>query len=385
MNNPHLEGANSALRSRHLWLGRFHLCEFDHLVSIEHNLYGRLVSLAETVAEPDLTDAKQRLLNLCILAFKPGFHEEAAACADLLMTTGLQDWPDDLFNAIDITGACHWQPVLRALLQRDNLPEALRWRLLDRWPDKAPFDVPAVPLRWSDALSGEIQVRVRFERPDWTHLLPEIRDSFIEDDRQNDLLWLVLGSWVEGKSTEAQALLDDWLAACPTSAEALCAATVSGDPGYNDTLQQGVLNKHIPPFWLAVHGQAHHLPFCVDLLRNPDFNKKTEAAWYGMTGQRLSRLPRADLGLTGIPEQSKERLADFRAAANWLEHNQPQGRLCLGQDHTDRPFRPQLGLFFGEWTQPAALSLWVDSGGKVFTRPGECHWRRVRPLVEVTA
>lgn len=385
MNNPHFDGANSALRSRQLWLGRFHLCEFDHLVSIEHNLYGRLVSLAETVAEPDLTDAKQRLLNLCILAFKPGFHEEAAACADLLMTTGLQDWPEDLFNAIDITGACHWQPVLRAMLQRDDLPEALRWRLLDRWPDNAPFDVPAVPLRWSDALPGEIPVRVRFDHPEWTHLLPEIRDSFTEIDRQDDLLWLLLGELIKQKSSTAHELLRDWLVAHPSSTGALCAATVSGNPDYTETLQQGVLDKLIPPFWLAVHGQASHLRFCVDLLRNPSVNKNTESAWYALTGQRLSRLTRADLGLPSNPEQSKEKLADFRAAANWLEHNQPQGRLCLGQDHTDCPFRPQLGLFFGKWTQPAALSLWVDSGGKVFTRPGECHWRRVRPLLEAMA
>ncbi len=384
MNNPHFDGAKSALRSRERRMP--HLFEFDHLSSIESNLYGRLVSLAETEPEPDLSDAKQRLLNLCILAFKPGFREETAAISDLLMTAGAPNWTDDLLNAIDLVGVSHWQPVFQALLQRDDIPEAFYWRLLDRWPDATPpADYSPPTLRWTDAQPGEIPGRIRFERPDWSQLLPEIRDSFVETHRQDDLLWLVLGSQAEGKLSDAHAVLDDWLAANPSSAEALCAATVSGEPGYNDFLQQGVMQEHIPPFWLAVHGQARHLPFCIDLLRDPKFNRDTEAAWYGLTGQRLPRAPRETLGFPPTREIGKGALVDFRAAANWLEQNTPPARLCLGEDHTNRLFRPQLGFFFGEWAKPAALSLWVNSGGTVFTRHTDCHWHRARTLREATA
>lgn len=385
MNTPHLDGANSALRSRERRLVRFHLCEFDHLLSIEHNLYGRLVGLAETLTEPDLTDEKQRLLNLCVLAFQPGFQKEAEEYAARLMAAGAPDWPDDLDKAIDITGACHWRPMLRALFQRDDLPEALRWRLLGHWPDTGPpaGHVPP-PLRWADARPGEIPVRVRFERPDWTPFTSEIRDSLTDPDRQDDLLWLVLGGLVKADKTAAHVLLRDWLAANPVSTDALCAAAVSGDSDYNDILQRGVLDDLIPAFWLAVHGQSAHLPFCLDQLRHPASNRQTEAAWYGLTGRRLSRVPRTKLGLPPTSDKKKEYMADYRMAADWFEQNPPQGRLCLGKNHSDRPFRPQLGLFFGKWARPAALSLWVDSGGTVFTRPMECHWRRAWSLREAT-
>jgi len=75
-NISHLDGANGALRSRDRRLVRFHLTELDHLSAIEHKLYGHLVGLSETVTDPDVTDEKHRLLNLCLLAFQPGFHAE---------------------------------------------------------------------------------------------------------------------------------------------------------------------------------------------------------------------------------------------------------------------------------------------------------------------
>ncbi|GGX52582.1 hypothetical protein [Saccharospirillum salsuginis] len=384
MNHPHLDGANSALRSRDRRLVRFHLAELDHLSGIEHKLYGYLLGLSETVTEPDLTDEKHRLLNLCLLAFQPGFQAEAKQRAADLMSAGVPDWAEDLLKAIDITGACHWRPVIQALLQHEDLSETLYWRLLTYWPDSTSPEQLAGPLRWTGAQFGEIAARVRLECPDWTDFSSEIRDSFTDPDRQEDLLWLVLGGLVDTDKTAAHAMLRDWLIANPNSTDALCAATVSGDPDYNDVLQLGVRDGHIPAFWLAVHGQSAHLEFCLNLLRNPADNRQTEAAWYGLTGQRLSRVPGADLGLPAASNKKKQVLADFRMAQHWLQQHQPQGRLCLGQDHTERPFRPQLGLFFGEWARPAALSLWVDSGGTVFTRHTECHWRRVRALREAT-
>lgn len=386
MENLHLEWADAQLKTRDSWLNRKKHCEFNLLAGIEHKLYGHLAYLQEVTPEPNLEEDAGRVLNLCILAFRPDFRTEAARFAALAVEHGFEQWLGNVQTAIDITGVQNWQPVLQALLAREALTEATRWWLNGRIEGALPTgESNPPPFGWSEAEPGQIPCLVQRRTPALNRLfetwLSEARDSVNEADRQNDLHWLALGLLAGGQQQQAMELLTLWTTANPTSRSAWSAVAASGDAEFSQPLQQAVLDERVPPFWLVVHGEAAHLEFCLSLLDQPNTNPLAERAWYGLTGERLPRVPALSLG----DKKKGVRLACANTARQWLAQHRPTGRLCLGQDHTSRPFRPQLGRFFGADTEPAASAVWLDTQQKVLLNPFECHWQRARRLQEAQA
>lgn len=386
MEKLHYAWARTQLKTRAAWLTTRHKhCEFDLLLGIEQKLYGHLVYLQEAMPEPDLTDDETRVLNLCIAAFRPDFRDDPDRLAAIVTEAGVEAWLDDLQTAIDITGVQNWQPLLHSLAGRKDLADTTRWWLNGRahgYPSGE--NLAAWPGAWSDATPGQIPCLIKHQewQPDtlaaW---LPAARDCVQQADRQDDLHWLVLGLLAAGKREPAMELISLWTTANPGSWLAWSAAAASGANEFIQPLQQAVLEERIPPFFLVVHGDTAHLDFCIDLLAQPHTNPLAERAWYGFTGERLPRVPAITLG----GKKKGDRLADAHTARHWLDRNQPTGRLCLGNNCTESPFRPQLGRFFGTDTEPVASATWVDTQGRVLLNPTECHWQRAQRIREARA
>ena len=384
MDDVHYAQAKSQLNTRHRWLSKRKLCEYDLLLGIEQKLYGHLVHLGETQPEPDLTEDDNRVLHLCMTVFRSDFDDDPAERAASMLESGIEAWMTDLMEAIDITGAQNWQAILKHLIDQDALTDSARWLLKNRIMEDEPSTPSGYPpTQWKESLPGQIPYGVKNYALDPESLLPQARDDLHTQDRQDDLLWLALGLMASDRQTQAVQLIDSWMAANPQSVSAHCAATVSGASSTLEPLQRAVLEELVPPFWLSVHGDARHLDFCLELLAQPRFNALAERAWYGLTGERLPRVPAVSLG-DGRNGKGK-RLADVHTARQWLEHNRPAGRLCLGKPVGEHPFRPQLGRFFGEDSWPIALATWVDTRGRALLNPTECHWQRTQRLQEAMA
>lgn len=386
MDTAHLAWAQAQLKTRELWLTQRKHCEYDLLLGIEQKLYGHLCYLQEAITEPDLSDEENRALNLCIFAFRPDFREAPDHLAAQLLETGVEPWLEDLQTAIDITGAQNWQPLLHTLIEQTDLTDPTHWWLKSRLHDVPPaVDSDVSHVSWSQAIPGQIPclVKSRAWKSDtvFDTWISEARDSVQNDDRQEDLHWLALGLLATDKQPAAIDLIQRWITASSDSRYAWRTAAASGASEFIQPLQQAVLDEHIPPFWLVVHGDAAHLDFCVDLLSKPHTNPLAERAWYGFTGERLPRVPVIKLGT----KEKGDRLADATTARQWLDVNQPTGRLCLGHDHSDRPFRPQLGRFFGADTEPVTSAIWLDTQGGTLLSPTECHWQRAQRLQEARA
>lgn len=376
MEEFHFQQAQSQLKSRDYWLQRKKLCGHDNLMGIERFLYGHLAYLQEARPKPDFSDAKTRVVNLCIQAFRPVFSANPDDSAASLLESGAEDWLDDLFAAVDITGFRNWAPILQALVSNEALNDAAAWRILGRFgPGLAPREPEpdTGSFSWQQAWAGQLPYRVRNGFTDLEAHLADARGSLADPARQEDQLWLTLGLLSQQQDSAALGHLQSWLTACPGSRQALCAATVSGDPEFTITLQAAVEDELIPTFWLAVHGDIEHLPFCLRLLEQPRWNRAIEPAWYAFTGVRLQRVPRLTLG-----EHSKgDRMADYHSARAWYESQAPKGRLCHGQPIQPGDPRPEQWRYFGEDAEPAMLGAWVGSQGKLDLNPMECHWQRI--------
>lgn len=386
MESAHRGWAQAQLKTRYFWLNRRKHCEYDLLLGIEQKLYGHLAYLQDAIAEPDLNDDDNRALNLCITAFKPDFRKAPGHLAAAITETGVEPWLEGLQTAIDVTGAQNWQSLLHTLAGQTDPTDPTHWWLKDRVNGHQPTELPEpASFSWSEAVPGQIPciVKKRAQAPGtlletW---LPEARDSLQDAARQEDLHWLALGLLTAGRHQAAIDLIQRWITTNPTSRFAWRTAAASGAPEFIQPLQHAVLDDHIPPFWLVIHGDAAHLGFCIDLLAKPQTNPLAERAWYGFTGERLPRVPAITLG----EKEKGNRLADAHTARHWLEQNRPTGRLCLGHNHTDRPFRPQLGRFFGTDTDPVASAIWLDTRGNTLLSPTECHWQRAQRLQEARA
>ncbi|GGX41426.1 hypothetical protein [Saccharospirillum salsuginis] len=381
MENFHFARAKSQLKSRATWLTERHKhCEFDMLRGIEQKLYGHLAYLQEAMPEPDMMDEDNRILNLCITAFQPGFSRDTDRLGDVLEEAGVDTWLNQLQTAIDITGEQNWQPLLRALAAKEGFTDTTRWWFNARVHGMRE-ETDASTFTWSNATPGCIPYHVKNRLLDSNVLeawLPEARDSVRENDRADDLLWLALGLLAAGKTQPALELISLWTTSNSTSRSAWCAAAVSGAADFIEPLQQAVQEDHIPDFWLAVHGDVAHLELCIDRLARPNSVRIAERAWFGLTGQRLPRVRSISLGnlKKGAP------LADARVARLWLLEHRPSGRLCLGQNQTDRPFRVRLGRYFGADTEPVGPAIWLDSQGRCLPNPNECHWQRAQRMAE---
>ena len=373
----HESGVTTLLRLRERLLQGD--CFRTRLSGLEQTLQGHLSFLAEYRADLDLTIDDQRLLNLCLLAVKPGFITDPQSQVATLIAAGIHDWLEPLCAAVDIIGFDHWQPVLTRLVADDQLLPAARWQLLARYTPRLQYPVEQWPAQWADWLPGQLSVALRRQQLPLETALTWVAEDLETPAWQHDLLWLAL-SLIKVHHPQSTMLLSSWLAKAPDSVELINAIVASGLAEFSQTLQQSFKDGNIPAICLAVHGDPGCVDFCLELLQDPRHNQRGAELWYWLTGQHLLQVPRL-LEVGG--EKGKGTMANPDQAQQWLRQNSARQSLWLGQPLTTGLMKTWVSCHLGQQANMMQLKLWLRSSNDFLILSHENHWQRRDTITEV--
>ncbi len=375
MQDKYLEEAKALLGQRGRILET--LTTKTRLQGLERRLFGLFGAALEYQPDLSFDDPETRLITLCLAALT--CHQEGTVqdLAEALQNANVHEWPEDFLNAVDILGYALWQPVIHGLIEDEDTPATLRTALLAGFPSESNKREVMDGLSWQNLPPGQVEycIRQNIACEAWWS---EAKADWANPERQQDLFWLTLGLY-RHHTEDAKAQITQWLAANPSSPQALMLAAISSDPEFSSQLQDAILAEHVSPWLLAVQGRQESLAFCHHLLENPRFNKTAAQAWTGLTGQKLPLA--AKLTVVGQPIHSKAKQVDAGPAGEWLQnHTAQETPILAGQPATAERRLNWLQGHFGEDTRPIFYQLWLERPDIQRLRPMENHFQRLRSL-----